>query len=416
MVHVEGLGKQYRLGERLRYRMLREAIMTSLGGALSRRRSKREFLWALRNVSFDVRKGEVVGIIGRNGAGKSTLLKILSRITEPTEGLAEVQGKLRALLEVGTGFHQELTGRDNVYLSGAILGMKKRDITKKFDDIVSFAEVETFIDTPLKHYSSGMQVRLGFAVAAFLEPDILLVDEVLAVGDAAFQKKCLGKLGQVTEEGRTVLYVSHNLRSITELCERCIWINDGQMVEDGPPGKVVMDYLSSFQPKHVGGDITSTMHTEGTGDVYFTHASLVNEKAEVVGSVFFGEALRISLEFEVRRRVENMRLAVAIEKLGDGTLVAALHNTDAVELSLISLEPGKYSAILESEAELMPGGYTVHLAAKPAPGYWGHGKNWDLVNRALDFHIDEFSSSGRSVLPSGAVTRPLSKWDIHRTS
>ena len=388
--------------------------MNSLGGVLSRKRSKPEFLWALRNVSFDVRKGEVVGIIGRNGAGKSTLLKVLSRITEPTEGLAEIQGKLRALLEVGTGFHQELTGRENVYLSGAILGMKKRDITRKFDDIVSFAEVETFIDTPLKHYSSGMQVRLGFAVAAFLEPDILLVDEVLAVGDAAFQKKSLGKLGQVTEEGRTVLYVSHNLRSVTELCERCIWINDGQIVEDGPPEKVVMDYLSSFQAKHVGGDLTSSMHSEGTGDVCFAHASLVNEKGEAVTSIFFGDTLRISLEFEVNRRVDNMRLAVAIEKLGDGTLVATLHNTDAGQ-SFISAEPGKYSAIVESETELMPGGYTIHLAAKPAPGYWGHGKNWDLVNRALDFYIDEFSSSGRGVLPSGAITRPSSKWDIHRT-
>lgn len=414
MIHAEGLGKRYRLGERLRYRMLREVIMTSLGSVLGRNRRKTEFLWALRNVSFDVRKGEVVGIIGRNGAGKSTLLKILSRITEPTEGFAEIYGRLGSLLEVGTGFHQELTGRDNVYLSGAILGMKKRDITQKFDEIVSFAEVEKFIDTPLKRYSSGMQVRLGFAVAAFLEPDILLVDEVLAVGDSAFQKKCLGKLGEVTEEGRTVLFVSHNLRSITELCQRCLWINDGQIVEEGVSERVVLDYLSSFQPQHAGGEITSSMHGEGTGDVYFTGVSLLNEKRETVSSIFFGEPIRISLEFEVRRPVENMRLVVAIERLRDGTLVTALHNTDALGLHPINAEPGKYSAIVESNAGLMPGGYTIHIAAKAAPGYWGHGRNWDLVNRALNFYVDEFSSSGGSVLPSGGIMRPASKWDVHR--
>ena len=390
--------------------------MISLGSVLSQNRPKTEFLWALRNVSFDVRKGEVAGIIGRNGAGKSTLLKILSRITEPTEGFAEVYGRLGSLLEVGTGFHQELTGRDNVYLSGAILGMKKRDIAQKFDEIVSFAEVEKFIDTPLKRYSSGMQVRLGFAVAAFLEPDILLVDEVLAVGDAAFQKKCLGKLGEVTEEGRTVLFVSHNLRSITELCQRCIWINDGRIVEDGVPERVVLNYLSSFQPQHTGGEITSNMHGEGTGEVYFTRVSLLNQKGETVSSIFFGDTIRISLELEVRRPVENMRLVMAVEKLGDGTLVTALHNTDAPETHLVNAEPGKYLAIVESQAELMPGGYTIHLAAKPAPGYWGHGKNFDLVNRALNFYIDEFTSSGTSVLPSGGIMRPESRWDIHRTA
>lgn len=415
MIHVEGLGKRYRLGERLRYRMLREVIMTSLGGVFSPRRGKSEFLWALRNVSFDVRKGEVVGIIGRNGAGKSTLLKILSRITEPTEGFAEVYGRLGSLLEVGTGFHQELTGRDNVYLSGAILGMKKRDIDQKFDDIVSFSEVEKFIDTPLKRYSSGMQVRLGFSVAAFLEPDILLVDEVLAVGDSAFQKKCLGKLGGLTEEGRTVLFVSHNLRAVTELCQRCIWIHEGQVLKEGVPERVVLDYLSSFQPQHVGGEITSNMHGEGTGDVYFTRVSLLNEQKEPVSSIFFGDTIRISLEFEVRRPVENMRLAVAVERLGDGTLVTALHNTDISGAEPINAEPGRYSAIIESDAHLMPGGYTIHLAAKPAPGYWGHGRNWDTVNRALNFYIDEFSRSGSSVFPSGGIMRPASSWDVHRT-
>jgi lipopolysaccharide transport system ATP-binding protein len=202
-------------------------------------------IWALKDVSFEVKRGEVVGIIGRNGAGKTTLLKILSRITEPTEGYAEIRGRVGSLLEVGTGFHAELTGRENIYLSGAILGMKKTEIERKFDEIVAFAEVEKFIDTPVKHYSSGMYVRLAFAVAAHLEPEILLVDEVLAVGDAAFQKKCLGKMGDVAKEGRTVLFVSHNMAAVQNLCRKAVWLNEGGVADDGEVHKVVSQYFQA---------------------------------------------------------------------------------------------------------------------------------------------------------------------------
>jgi lipopolysaccharide transport system ATP-binding protein len=204
-----------------------------------------ETIWALKDVSFEVKHGEVVGIIGRNGAGKSTLLRILSRITEPTEGRARVRGRVGSLLEVGTGFHPELTGRENIYLNGAILGMKREEIERKFDEMVAFAEVEKFIDTPVKHYSSGMYLRLAFAVAAHLEPEILLVDEVLAVGDAQFQKKCLGKMGDVAKEGRTVLFVSHNMVALQSLCQRAIWLHDGQKMMDGGAAKVVAKYLNS---------------------------------------------------------------------------------------------------------------------------------------------------------------------------
>jgi lipopolysaccharide transport system ATP-binding protein len=203
------------------------------------------WFWALKEVSFGVRSGEVLGIIGRNGAGKSTLLKILSRITKPTEGYAEVHGRMGSLLEVGTGFHPELTGRENIYLNGAILGMKKAEIDRKFDEIVAFAETAKFLDTPVKRYSSGMYVRLAFAVAAHLEPHILIIDEVLAVGDAAFQKKCLGKMGNVAKEGRTVLFVSHNMAAVQSLCGRVIWLNDGRIVEEGQPGQVVSRYLQT---------------------------------------------------------------------------------------------------------------------------------------------------------------------------
>ncbi|HEV2852070.1 MAG TPA: ABC transporter ATP-binding protein [Thermoanaerobaculia bacterium] len=202
-------------------------------------------MWALRDVSFEIGRGEAVGLIGGNGAGKSTLLKILSRITEPTTGEARIEGRVGSLLEVGTGFHSELSGRENVYLAGAILGMKRAEITRKLDEIVAFAEVERFLDTPVKRYSSGMYLRLAFAVAAHLEPEILLVDEVLAVGDAAFQKKCLGKMGDVARQGRTVLFVSHNMVAIEGLCQRVLWLRDGRVAEDGPAGRVVSEYLKT---------------------------------------------------------------------------------------------------------------------------------------------------------------------------
>ena len=249
IVRVENLSKQYSIGMReVAYNTLRESIVQAIRTPLDRLRWRNgkgnsATIWALKNVSFQVEPGEVVGIIGRNGAGKSTLLKVLSRITEPTTGRAELYGRVASLLEVGTGFHPELTGRENIYLNGAILGMKKAEIDGKFDQIVAFAELEKFLDTPVKRYSSGMYMRLAFAVASHLEPEILIVDEVLAVGDAYFQKKCLGRMSAVANEGRTVLFVSHNMAAIKSLCGRTIWLDDGQIVEAGDTGQVVLDYL-----------------------------------------------------------------------------------------------------------------------------------------------------------------------------
>ncbi|MCS7047887.1 MAG: ABC transporter ATP-binding protein [Verrucomicrobiae bacterium] len=240
-IRVENLGKQYRLGPRERYKALRDVLANPF-----RRSPPAETFWALRDVSFEVQRGEVVGVIGRNGAGKSTLLKILSQITEPTTGSAEIHGRVGSLLEVGTGFHPELTGRENIFLNGAILGMRKKEIESKFDEIVAFAEVEKFIDTPVKHYSSGMRMRLAFAVAAHLEPEILLVDEVLAVGDASFQKKCLGKMGDVAKQGRTVLFVSHNMGAIEVLCHRAFLLEEGKLFAEGPPKPVIQQYLASL--------------------------------------------------------------------------------------------------------------------------------------------------------------------------
>jgi lipopolysaccharide transport system ATP-binding protein len=247
VIKVNGVGKQYRIGgPQVPYQTLRESVSNTVRAPLKRfRRNGNGTFWALRDIDFQVQAGEVVGIIGRNGAGKSTLLKILSRITEPTTGRVELYGRVGSLLEVGTGFHPELTGRENIFLNGAILGMKRTEIQQKFEEIVAFAEVEKFIDTPVKHYSSGMFLRLAFAVAAHLEPEILVVDEVLAVGDADFQRKCLDKMREVSQQGRTVLFVSHNMPAITRLCDRTILLDEGRVIADGPSPQVVTGYLRS---------------------------------------------------------------------------------------------------------------------------------------------------------------------------
>src|ERR1700722_11069140 len=244
VIHVEGLGKRYRVGERERYFALRDVLTRAFRAPFRKNGARRstDYIWALKDVSLDVQQGEVVGLIGRNGAGKTTLLKLLSRITRPTTGFAEIRGRVGSLLEVGTGFHSELTGRENIYLSGAILGMSRREIDRKMDAIVSFAEVERFLGSPLKFYSTGMQMRLAFAVAAHLEPEILLVDEVLAVGDMEFQKKCLGKMQEVSRSGRTIVFVSHQMNQIRRLCERVFWVDGGTIRLEGPTGKVIAAY------------------------------------------------------------------------------------------------------------------------------------------------------------------------------
>jgi len=287
-IHCEGLAKQYRIGERERYRALRDVITDAVTAPFRRVRSARRDssngngsneetrFWALKDVSFEIKRGEVVGIIGRNGAGKSTLLKILSRITEPTRGSADIWGRVGSLLEVGTGFHPELTGRDNIFLNGAILGMKRAETARKFDEIVSFAEVEKFIDTPVKRYSSGMYVRLAFAVAAHMETEILLVDEVLAVGDAEFQKKCVGKMGEVAKHGRTVLFVSHSIPSIQRLCQRGVLLSCGDIEYDGPVNgaieaymttKVSSEYVASGSPHEPRINFATVQWSKDTGIV-----------------------------------------------------------------------------------------------------------------------------------------------------
>jgi ABC-type polysaccharide/polyol phosphate transport system ATPase subunit len=366
-IRVEGLGKQYRIGgPQASYRTIRESVVEAVQAPFRRLASvvrgqstvaSNEIIWALKDVSFEVQRGEVVGIIGRNGAGKTTLLKILSRITEPTEGYAEIHGRVGSLLEVGTGFHPELTGRENVYLNGAILGMKRAEIDRKFDEIVAFAEVEKFIDTPVKHYSSGMYVRLAFAVAAHLEPEILLVDEVLAVGDAAFQKKCLGKMRVVAGEGRTVLFVSHSMQAIKSLCDRCILLKQGSVCVEGPAPQVADRYIA----QSLGTPVTSIAFPEDpTLRVQLLHAELVPQ-IPVQGR----EEILFKSKYIVRKELEDMLLCVEVRNTSD---VSVFYSNDGFLKDSRKRKVGTHTVTLSIPMHLLaPGEYLV------AFGFWRPG-------------------------------------------
>src|SRR5207253_10075960 len=327
-ISAEGLSKRYRIGElQAGYGTLRESLARSarrLTGGLHHQHHHQD-IWALRDVSFDVPTGQVVGIIGRNGAGKSTLLKLLTRITTPTKGRAEIRGRVGSLLEVGTGFHPELTGRENVYLNGSVLGMKRREIAQKFPEIVEFAGVERFIDTPVKRYSSGMSVRLAFAVAAHLEPEILLVDEVLAVGDAEFQRRCLGRMQDFGASGRTVLFVSHNMQAVARLCERTLLFDEGQLVRDGPSTEVVATYLQSG---HGSGSYREWADADSAPDGQTALAwARVVQDGETVDTADVRRPIGIEIAFRIRRLgtpiVPKLKLLNA-----EGDIVFNALNTD----------------------------------------------------------------------------------------
>lgn len=304
IIRVEHLSKQYQIGApQARYGSLRETLAGAMQAPLNKLRRigrlNTESVWALKDVNFEVKPGEIVGVIGRNGAGKSTLLKVLSRITEPTSGRVELFGRVGSLLEVGTGFHPELTGRENIYLSGAIQGMKKAEITRKFDEIVAFAEIEKFLDTPVKRYSSGMYTRLAFAVAAHLEPEILVVDEVLAVGDANFQKKCLNKMQDVGQKGRTVLFVSHNMSAVTRLCQRTILLNNGKVLQDGTSNQVVNVYLNSGFGTTAMREWKELSTAPGNDIVRLCAVRVRREDGEITGAVDIRKPVAIEMEYQV---------------------------------------------------------------------------------------------------------------------
>ncbi|MBN1104245.1 MAG: ABC transporter ATP-binding protein [Deltaproteobacteria bacterium] len=401
VIKVENLSKLYRIGIReAGYRTFRETLVDAAKAPLQRLRAyfnrqssilnhQSEALWALKDVSFEVKQGEVVGIIGRNGAGKSTLLKILSKITEPTEGRVELRGRVGSLLEVGTGFHPELTGHENVYLYGAILGMTRWEITRKFDEIVAFAELEKFIDTPVKRYSSGMYMRLAFAVAAHLEPEILLVDEVLAVGDAAFQKKCLGKMGEVSKQGRTVLFVSHNLAAVASLCERAFLFDEGALATSDHTSLVLEEYVRRVS-QITTLDLAKRTDRRGDGSLRFTKIVLFSgdQRVEVVGC---GDALRFELHYESTRISLNKSLGVAISiynHYGQHLLTCWNHLTGN-ELRVEG--PNAIISCTIPRCPLAPGRYSFNLYCEVS----GSLSDWVQEAGVLDVIEGDFFGTGK---------------------
>ncbi|MDQ7857229.1 MAG: ABC transporter ATP-binding protein [Armatimonadota bacterium] len=370
-IRAEGLGKRYRIGHALRYKALRDSLADVFTAPLRRFRARgrpdgavqdaeEATIWALKDVSFEIPVGAVVGIIGRNGAGKSTLLKVLSRITEPTEGRAEIRGRVGSLLEVGTGFHPELTGRENVYLNGAILGMRRREIERKFDEIVAFAEVERFIDTPVKYYSSGMYLRLGFSVAAHLEPEILLIDEVLAVGDAAFQRKCLDKMDSVAREGRTVAFVTHNLGALRQLCPETLWVDRGRIALRGGTAQVVQAYLEAAQARRA--EFVAESRQRGrTEAVVLRRVAVTDRGGAIVEAVASEEDVYVRIEYEVAAAIASARVGLRLHA-GDGTLVFTSNDTDPSGEG-VPRSPGIYASVCTIPGNLLnEGQYYVTVA------------------------------------------------------
>ncbi len=368
IIDVRGLGKRYRIGARQRRDTLRETVSDGWSRIAARLvgrkppRAEETELWAIREVSFPVARGEAIGILGRNGAGKSTLLKVLSRITEPTEGEAILRGHVASLLEVGTGFHGDLTGRENIFLNGAILGMSRQEIYRKFDEIVAFAEVDRFIDTQVKHYSSGMYMRLAFAVAAHLEPDILVVDEVLAVGDTAFQKKCLGKMKDVAGQGRTVLFVSHNMQAIRTLCKRAIWLSGGRVSADGSSEAVIESYLSTTRDEGAVDDLAAEIRRLPPDPAFALLDAAVAQDGARTTSLMNGKPIALMMRYDVPQDTYGLHVYIRVLN-ADGTLLfESLHNGDADELPLV--KAGTYESRVIIPADfLAPGSYDLELNA-----------------------------------------------------
>jgi lipopolysaccharide transport system ATP-binding protein len=392
IIKVEHLSKRYRLGAQVEsYSTLRDTLAGFLRAPFKHLRqgvkARGETLWALKDVTFEVEPGEVVGIIGRNGAGKSTLLKILSRITEPSEGRIELYGHVGSLLEVGTGFHPELTGRENVFLSGAILGMRKAEIAANFDEIVTFAELEKFIDTPVKRYSSGMYVRLAFGVAAYLEPDILIVDEVLAVGDTAFQKRCLGKMQDVTKQGRTVLFVSHNMTAIKSLCRRAILLENGRVACEGDVDSVIDTYLMVGREMAETGIIPDDAHNFGSGEAWVRRVELLDLADNPITQVYFGQPFRVALTLQVKKRIEDVVVSVGISSL-DGVRGASSYSIDRGQPSM-DLAEGWYRVLVDLNATLIPRRYTLDVMVSHL-----NGASADWVNSTLQFEALSVAETG----------------------
>jgi lipopolysaccharide transport system ATP-binding protein len=410
-IRVEGIGKRYRLGTPvLRYQTLRDKVSEAFGASGRGGQQEEEFVWALRDVSFEVRSGQVLGVIGRNGAGKSTLLKILSRVTDPSEGFAEIHGRVGSLLEVGTGFHPELTGRENIFLNGAILGMRRAEIARKFDEIVAFSDVEKFIDTPVKRYSSGMYLRLAFAVAAHLEPEILVVDEVLAVGDAEFQRKCLGKMSDVASQGRTVLFVSHNMSAILRLTEETLVIDQGRLVLRAPTPQAVDVYLSNGYAQ-MGERVWTPEEVPANAAPFRPLAiRLRNAQGRVVDTIRSVEAAQVEIEYVLDAPITGLRVGLYLMSTR-GEAVFTTFDTDEPSLfEQLSVRPaGRYVSRCQLPADLLNEGRFV--LGVNASSY--RVRRYFQDEQALTFSVDAAGAPGMQwPEPRLGAVRPRLDWSI----
>ncbi|MHB1120281.1 MAG: ABC transporter ATP-binding protein [Bellilinea sp.] len=408
-IRVNGLGKRYRIGSlhAANYRTLRDSLV---GLFQHREKLPNGHIWALRDISFDVKQGQVLGVIGRNGAGKSTLLKLLSRVTEPTEGEAEIHGRVGSLLEVGTGFHPELTGRENIYLNGAILGMKRAEIDRKFDEIVAFSEVEQFIETPVKRYSSGMYLRLAFAVAAHLEPEILVVDEVLAVGDAEFQRKCLGKMGDVAREGRTVLFVSHNMSAVLRLTDETIVIDKGSLLMRAPTPEAVDFYLSRGYSQE-GQRIWEPDEVPASAEPFRPHAvRVLNAQGTVVNTIRSVEENAIEVEYSLSTPVTGLRVGLYLMSTRGEYVFTSFDTDDSAEYERLPLrKAGRYISRCKLPANFFNEGRFV--IGVNASSY--RVKRYFQDEQALTFTVDAAGAPGMQ-WPEARLgpVRPRLDWHI----
>ncbi len=424
-IRVERLSKRYRIGvQEEKYETLGEKLIAWLKSPITNYRRLRglshfddrdnhreDVIWALRDVSFQVQEGEVLGVIGRNGAGKSTLLKVLSRITPPTQGRVVLNGRVGSLLEVGTGFHPELTGRENIYLNGSVLGMSKAEIDRKFDEIVAFSGIEKFIDTPVKRYSSGMRVRLAFSVAAHLEPEILLVDEVLAVGDAEFQRKCLGKMQDVAGSGRTVLFVSHNMPAVTRLCHRAILLNQGHLVMDGPAEEVVAQYLADAA-NTAAARSWDLAEAPGTDELKLTSVSLVNGRQQVASVVSVEDELYLRIGYRVQKPGLRFRCAAKFYTQG----VCAFATVEPTET--VREKEGTYWSTVKIPPHLLTEGeYWVGISIFSSRGRKIH---YVLEDDVIVFQVTDpitgNSARGDYTEPFAGVLRPKLEWRLEHAS
>lgn len=408
-IEIQSLSKKYQIGKLQHDVSLREQLVEFAKNPFNLKREEDETIWALQDISFHADEGEVIGIIGRNGAGKSTLLKILSRITYPTSGEVKVRGRIASLLEVGTGFHDELTGRENVYLNGSVLGMKKREVDRHFDAIVEFSGVEQFIDTPIKRYSSGMRLRLGFAVAAHLDPDVLVVDEVLAVGDASFQKKCIKAMDGLRTSGRTVFFVSHNLAAVENLCSRGIWIDAGKVRMDGGAREVIASYMGSFAGEQASGaDLSTTENRLGSGEVRYTRLEYLSPDGTPCAMTRSGDSLVLRFHYHVEQTIRDPSFGFRLFS-EMGTLITECgHWMHGIRISKV--DPGDGYLDLEIEAlNLLPGRYQFSLwitAWDGMPVYDGD------VRTSLEIEATDVYRSGRMLNSKHGIVYFPQRWKV----